>query len=187
MHMNKQTASSDGLRRMWMIELGVLCSPAFSERAVEALTAMLPHLTEYGDEYFCVEVLRLVARAPRRQSVPSYDEICNVFGEWWRARPGPARIAGPPPPPEPERVPATQEEIARVEALISSMKADLLGRTAAVRDRSDYAPLARPGAVPPPSGRSRADNPIVAAARRQQAQERAAHPTSVQPAEETMP
>lgn len=86
--------------------------------------------------------------------------------------------AGPPPGPVPEPALATPEEIARVEALVSSMKAEVLGRSAAVRDRGDYAPLALPGAVPPPSGRSLAENPLVLEARREQAEQRAAQATA---------
>jgi hypothetical protein len=78
-----------------------------------------------------------------------------------------------PPVHEPERETPSPDDVARVGALVEALKADLAGRTAAARDRGDYVPPAKPGAVPPPSGRSMADNAIVAAARQEQAALRA--------------
>jgi hypothetical protein len=131
---------------------------------------------------WCAETLRLAWRAWK--FFPTSSEIHDLLAPIaWRetrklaivrqiascALPAPAA----PPAPEPEPALATPEKVEQVTALVARMKADLLGRSAAVRDRGDYVPPAKPGAVPPPSGRSLAENPLVLEARREQAAQRA--------------
>ena len=111
-------------RTSWCAIVAALVYPIDPPRAGKAMTAYLPLLARLPDEAFCARSAEIVALAPRRMAIPSYDEVANpLFGYWRDHRPdrhqiaqagvkmlpAPVRAAGP-----------TDAEIAAVEATVNS-------------------------------------------------------------------
>jgi hypothetical protein len=74
-----KTDTATPTRRNWVGKLALLCSPSFPNDTTKALLQILPHLDGYGDEYFTDTTAEAIAASKRRQSIPSLDEIVQVF------------------------------------------------------------------------------------------------------------
>lgn len=97
-------------RTKWLAVLAALVNPLDPARAATAMGAYLPFLAKLPDAAFCLRSAEAVAMAPRRVSIPSYDELANPLFGYWRdhrpdrheiaqagikALPAPVRAAGP--------------------------------------------------------------------------------------------
>ncbi len=111
-------------RTKWLAILAALVNPLDPARAATAMGAYLPFLAKLPDEAFNPRSAEAVAMAPRRVSIPSYDELATpLFGYWRDHRPdrhviaqagvkmlpAPVRGTGP-----------TEAEIAAVESTVNA-------------------------------------------------------------------
>jgi hypothetical protein len=130
------------------------------EDATMKLAAYVPMLTQrFPDAAFTAESLEHVARHAVK-GFPTYGELAEWLGEWWKERRPPLTALAPPDIP-PRRPDATDEERAYVSARVAEITAQLsASRATAVGERP--APTARPlspGVLdalnPLPNGRKR--------------------------------
>jgi hypothetical protein len=110
--------------REWLTSLGILSAVSMSKREAEMkLAAFVPLLArDFPDAAFTQDSLSHVAR--RCPYFPTYHEICEHLGSWWRDR-RPMPIALPPPPPTPPRPPPTPEEREYIGARVAEVVASL--------------------------------------------------------------
>lgn len=175
-HEAPRISHSEAIRRQWLIRLAVITSPAFAADATKALVTYVDLLDDWPDEIFMPpkanRTLAAVASAPRRQTVPAFDEVERALGEWWRAnRPPQFALAGPAPVPEPDREPPSEEECRHVEHLVAEFQAEIASRAQRAgivgRRRERSAPLPVIDVLEQPT-----DDPEVQAARAALAQRR---------------
>jgi hypothetical protein len=118
-------------RRSWAAKLAMLCSPSWPKEATEAIIDILAHLTAYGDEYFTDATAEAIASSRRRQSIPSLDEIVQVFSaKRYDDMPAHVRMGGDPKPlkqvvqqfvPDPDDVKVVS--LARAERVVAALRA----------------------------------------------------------------
>lgn len=131
-------------RRAWAGTLGAICSPSFPADAIEALVDMLPLLSDWSDEYFTIRTVKAVAGSKRRQSTPSYDEICAVFSAHRLNLMSPAQRLGYEPPrwighePVSDTPEAREAALARGREAVAALKAEAQQR---MPDAGQIAPL----------------------------------------------
>jgi hypothetical protein len=115
--------------RKWCTTLGGLCSPSFPADAIEALVDMIPLVeARYGLEAFNILTLADIAAMKRRQSCPSFDEICTVMTAAFKERlPASVRMGASPFPalPIPDLRPPSQEACDHIDAQVAAFKADM--------------------------------------------------------------
>lgn len=71
-------------RPKWLAMLATLTSPSFPAQATQSLLAFMPLLGDMPEGAFTVRSLHAVAATPRRQAVPSIDELRRALHEWYR-------------------------------------------------------------------------------------------------------
>jgi hypothetical protein len=134
-----------GTVREWTIALGILTAGNMSRADAEMkLRAYVPLLQDnFPPAAFTQDSLHHVAR--QCKWFPSYAEVVEHLGGWWKEHrpPFPALPAPEPPPPRPEPTP---EEIAYVQARVAEITAAL--RVSAIDKATQGRPLPT-GPVPP--------------------------------------
>jgi hypothetical protein len=86
----------DALRRRWCAALAILVQPDRAEEAGEALVKIVSMMADVPEAIFSSRsVLETVARCKRRTIVPSYSDIREAFGAWWRDHRGENALTGP--------------------------------------------------------------------------------------------
>jgi hypothetical protein len=141
--------------REWLTSLGILSAVSMSRQEAELkLAAFVPLLMrEYPDAAFTSDSLAHVAR--QCQYFPTYYEVCQHLGAWWRDhKPLPPALPAPDPlPPRPQKSP---EELEYIHRLVEGLAALL--RPTSAKEWLDDPP---PGSVeeqiallnPPPDAR----------------------------------
>lgn len=114
--------------REWCQSLGVLSAVSTSRAEAEMkLAAYVPLLVrEFPDAAFTTDSLAHVARRAVK-GFPTYGEICQWLGEWWRDR-KPLPLALPPPPPPPPAPEPTPEMLAYVRTRVEEVTALISAR-----------------------------------------------------------
>lgn len=126
------------LREGWCAQLAKLTYPINPEVAARAFASYLKLLEDMPDAAFTVRSLEAVATAPRRMTIPSYDEVRGPLAKWWREnRP---HALGLPPPPIATRDLATEAERLVVADKVAAFKAELAARAV---DRAEGRPPGR--------------------------------------------
>jgi hypothetical protein len=151
--------------RQWCQSLGVLTAISITRQEAEMkLAAYVPLLMDnFPDAAFTSESLNHVARECLK-GFPTYPELVNHLGAWWREhRPAPPTL--PPPPLPPARPPPTPEEVAHVHELVAQMVATLRSADAEVRPDAPRSAYLSPGLLdelnPLPDGRKRTDAGVL--------------------------
>lgn len=124
-------------RTSWCAIVGGLVYPFDPARAATAITAYLPLLADLPDAAFSAKSAEVVALAPRRMAIPSYDEVVNPLVKFWRDMPPDRpRIAQDTPRARSEPIPAagpTDAEKAAVDAVVQSFVQSVRAKGVALR------------------------------------------------------
>jgi hypothetical protein len=146
-------------RQQWTAMLAKLTAPMSAPVAAKALADMLPLLEDFPDAAFSLESLEHVAGQCQR--VPTYAELRQFLGEWWRTH-RPPEPALPAPRQDNREEEARQfwntltdqelrERVAKIDEVHPGLMAlevrDMLRRST-VRGLTEYAPH-RLGMLPP--------------------------------------
>lgn len=155
--MPKQTVHV-GVVREWCVSLGVLTAVSISRQEAEMkLAAYVPMLLQrFDDAAFTSASLQHVA-ARALKGFPTYPELADWLGDWWRDH-QPIRPALPPPPPLPFHQP-TPEEMAYIHERVEEITAALAASNDAKSSVEFGARHLSPGVLdqinPLPNGRKR--------------------------------
>lgn len=109
------------VRLEWLRRLATLVRPLDPKGALAAMQPFL-ELMGFPPEAYCPKSLRACAEALKH--VPSYGELNEALGKWWRDH-RPWEPGRAPAPALPAREPPTEAEISRVHALVAGIVADL--------------------------------------------------------------
>ena len=83
-------------RAQWLSMLAKLTSPMESSAAAQAFAAYAPFLERFPDEAFTAASLEHVASKYHRGGVPTYGDIREHLGAWWKDnRPMPLALPKP--------------------------------------------------------------------------------------------
>ena len=126
--------------RDWLLAVFALSANNMTREEIEARLAtyvpMLEH--EFPPAAYSRDSLAFVAR--QCKFAPSFAEVCEHLGEWWREnRPRPEQLAARDMPPPPPREPPTPEETAAVRELVQQFIANVRSPFAEPGRRTDAA------------------------------------------------
>ena len=115
-------------RNEWLAALAKLTTPHDPVKALDAMLAYMPFLSDLPAQAFCKASLEHVAMQPRRLAYPDLSEVKGPLQAWWRdAKPARPALPAPRQAAEAERLPPTDAERAAVRQMLASVTGNLRG------------------------------------------------------------